>query len=147
LEGRPVSAIGEQPDIAVSSSQIAPSSGPLKVDEIFPDAEAVDCGLENGYRRFKDNDMRRSCVIVVGLSAGNLNGFFGFSRSDGDDGFDETSVKVLFRETVLVWVADAMVVANGRERRGLGQKKDVPSHNKEGKIEKPKIDATRQKDN
>jgi hypothetical protein len=108
-----VSLTGEQPDISVS--KIDTNGG---VDKSL-EAVGLPCDLQNGYRRFSDNDIRLS---AGGLRAGTLNGGI---LSCGDGGFDATSVYVLFNEGGSVFVTDAMAneMSFRTERKDAGEDK------------------------
>lgn len=75
-----VSFTDEQPDISVS--KIDTKSGTV----------GLACVLQNGYRRFNDNDMRLSVSIAGELSTATLSGGILSCVSEGDEGFDATSV-------------------------------------------------------
>lgn len=65
--------------------------------------DTVVCDLQNGYRRFNDNVIRRSAARAGTLEGGSIS-----CKSDGDDGLEETSVYVLLSEGESVFVTDAM---------------------------------------
>ena len=50
--------------------------------ELLSNVVGLACDLQNGYRRFNDNDIRLSALFAGGLRFGSLNGF---SRSEGEE--------------------------------------------------------------
>jgi len=78
---------GEQPDISVSKIDTNVGTADLLAGTV-----GLPCVLQNGYRRFSDNDMRLSVPIAGKLRTATLNGGVLSYESDGDDGFDATRV-------------------------------------------------------
>lgn len=121
-----MSLAAEQSDMSVSQSKIDTNPGTFGVVDEWPPLSTgtVEFArlLQKGYRRFKDSDIRCSDVMTGELSAGTLNGLLQFLRSDGDGGFDETSVNVLLSEVEVSVLVDEAIAATSL---GNGKKGDL----------------------